>query len=31
VARERIDEMILLAERRPQPAGPVPRLFMRGA
>jgi catechol 2,3-dioxygenase-like lactoylglutathione lyase family enzyme len=29
VARERIDEMILLAERRPQPAGPVPRLFSR--
>ena len=27
-ARERIPEMILLAERRPQPAdGPVPRLF----
>jgi lactoylglutathione lyase len=27
-ARERIDEMIVLAERRPQPAGPVPRLFL---
>ena len=26
-ARERIDEMILLAERLPQPDGPVPRLF----
>ena len=26
-ARERIAEMIVLAERRPQPAGPVPRLF----
>jgi catechol 2,3-dioxygenase-like lactoylglutathione lyase family enzyme len=26
-ARERIPEMIVLAERRPQPAGPVPRLF----
>jgi catechol 2,3-dioxygenase-like lactoylglutathione lyase family enzyme len=26
-ARERIEEMIVLAERRPQPAGPVPRLF----
>ncbi len=25
-AREEIDEMILLAERRPQPDGPVPRL-----
>ena len=25
-ARERIEEMILLAERRPQPDGPVPRL-----
>jgi catechol 2,3-dioxygenase-like lactoylglutathione lyase family enzyme len=28
-ARERIDEMIVLAERRPQPAGPVPRLFAK--
>ena len=26
-ARERIPEMIVLAERRPQPEGPVPRLF----
>ncbi len=26
-AREKIPEMIVLAERRPQPAGPVPRLF----
>ena len=26
-ARERIAEMIVLAERRPQPDGPVPRLF----
>jgi catechol 2,3-dioxygenase-like lactoylglutathione lyase family enzyme len=26
-ARQRIPEMIVLAERRPQPAGPVPRLF----
>jgi catechol 2,3-dioxygenase-like lactoylglutathione lyase family enzyme len=26
-ARERIPEMIVLSERRPQPAGPVPRLF----
>jgi catechol 2,3-dioxygenase-like lactoylglutathione lyase family enzyme len=26
-ARERIPEMIVLAERRPQPDGPVPRLF----
>ncbi len=26
-ARERIPEMVVLAERRPQPAGPVPRLF----
>ena len=26
-ARERIEEMIVLAARRPQPAGPVPRLF----
>lgn len=26
-ARERIEEMILFAERRPQPDGPTPRLF----
>ena len=26
-ARERIPEMIVLAERRPQPEGPTPRLF----
>ena len=26
-ARERIPEMIVLAERRPQPDGPTPRLF----
>jgi catechol 2,3-dioxygenase-like lactoylglutathione lyase family enzyme len=26
-ARERIPEMIVLSERRPQPDGPVPRLF----
>jgi catechol 2,3-dioxygenase-like lactoylglutathione lyase family enzyme len=26
-ARERIDEMILLSDRLPQPGGPVPRLF----
>ena len=26
-ARERIEEMIVLAERRPQPDGPVPKLF----
>ena len=29
-AQERIPEMIVLAERRPQPAGPVPRLFAPG-
>jgi catechol 2,3-dioxygenase-like lactoylglutathione lyase family enzyme len=29
-ARERIPEMIVLAERRPQPDGPVPRLFASG-
>ena len=28
-ARARIPEMIVLAERRPQPDGPVPRLFAR--
>jgi catechol 2,3-dioxygenase-like lactoylglutathione lyase family enzyme len=27
-ARERIPGMIVLAERRPQPVGPVPRLFV---
>jgi catechol 2,3-dioxygenase-like lactoylglutathione lyase family enzyme len=26
-ARERIEEMVLLSERRPQPEGPTPRLF----
>lgn len=30
-ARQRIPEMIVLAERRPQPEGPVPRLFAPGA
>lgn len=30
-ARERIEEMILLSERRPQPDGPTPRLFTAGA
>lgn len=30
-ARERIPEMVVLAERRPQPEGPVPRLFAAGA
>jgi catechol 2,3-dioxygenase-like lactoylglutathione lyase family enzyme len=30
-ARERIDEMILLADRLPQPDGPVPRLFTAGS
>jgi hypothetical protein len=29
-AREQIDEMILLAERLPQPEGPTPRLFTPG-
>ena len=29
-ARERIDEMILLSERRPQPEGATPRLSLRG-
>jgi hypothetical protein len=29
-ARERIEEMILLSERRPQPDGPTPRLFTAG-
>ena len=29
-ARQRIPEMIVLAERRPQPDGPVPRLFVPG-
>lgn len=29
-ARSRIGEMIVLAERRPQPAGDVPRLPLRG-
>jgi lactoylglutathione lyase len=29
-ARERIEEMVLLSERRPQPAGPTPRLFTAG-
>ena len=30
-ARAQIDEMILLAERRPQPEGAVPRLSLRGS
>ena len=30
-ARERIPEMIVLADRRPQPVGPVPRLFTAAA
>jgi lactoylglutathione lyase len=30
-ARERVPEMIVLAERRPQPEGPVPRLFTAAA
>jgi catechol 2,3-dioxygenase-like lactoylglutathione lyase family enzyme len=30
-ARQRIPEMIVLAERLPQPDGPVPRLFAPGA
>ena len=28
VAREQIEEMVLLSERLPQPDGPVPRLFL---
>jgi catechol 2,3-dioxygenase-like lactoylglutathione lyase family enzyme len=29
-ARARIEEMVLLSERRPQPDGPTPRLFTAG-
>ena len=29
-ARERIEEMVLLSERLPQPEGPVPRLSLTG-
>jgi lactoylglutathione lyase len=30
-ARERIDEMVVIAERRPQPEGEVPRLSLLGS